>query len=97
MSAATSSLARRIEKTPNVCGGEARIRRTRIPIWGLVEARRLGIPDEELCQRYAPPVTQDDLNAAWAYYDCQPDEIDRAIWENEACLADDWQDDPSFQ
>lgn len=30
---------RSIEKTPGVCGGSACIASTRIPVWGLVEAR----------------------------------------------------------
>ncbi len=36
-----------IEKTPGVCGGEACIVKTRIPIWVLVEARRLGYTDAD--------------------------------------------------
>src|ERR687887_21909 len=31
-----------IDNTPDVLGGEARIVRTRIPVWVLVQARRLG-------------------------------------------------------
>ncbi|NEO64576.1 MAG: DUF433 domain-containing protein, partial [Moorea sp. SIO4G2] len=31
-----------IEKTPGVCGGDARIANTRIPVWVLVQARNLG-------------------------------------------------------
>ena len=29
-----------IEKTPLVCGGDACIAKTRIPVWGLVNSRR---------------------------------------------------------
>ena len=31
-----------IESTPGVCGGEPCIVRTRIPVWVLVQAKRLG-------------------------------------------------------
>ncbi|WP_008311890.1 DUF433 domain-containing protein [Leptolyngbya sp. PCC 6406] len=32
-----------IEKTPGICGGDARIAQIRIPVWVLVQARNLGI------------------------------------------------------
>ena len=32
-----------VESTPGVCGGEPCIVRTRIPIWVLEQARRLGV------------------------------------------------------
>jgi uncharacterized protein (DUF433 family) len=72
-----------IEKTPNVCGGEARIAKTRIPIWVLVEARRLGYNDADLLMSY-PSITAIDLANAWAYADVCSDEIERAIERNEA-------------
>ena len=37
-----------IETNPNVCGGEACILRTRIPVWVLEQARRLGSSEAEL-------------------------------------------------
>ena len=70
-----------IQKTPNVMGGEACIRRTRIAVWGLVEARRLGITDAQLLVDF-PTLSQEDLDAAWAYYAANPEEIERAIREN---------------
>ena len=36
-----------IQKTPGVCGGDACIRQTRIPVWVLVNARRLCISEAE--------------------------------------------------
>ena len=39
-----------IESHPNVCGGEACIARTRIPVWVLEQARRLGTSEAELLQ-----------------------------------------------
>ena len=37
-----------IVKTPGVCGGDARIKGTRITVWGLEEWRRLGWSDVDL-------------------------------------------------
>ncbi len=72
-----------IEKTPGVVGGEACIRRTRIAVWMLVVARRLGMSDERLRNRYQPPLSQADLDAAWQYYRDNSQEIEQAIRENE--------------
>lgn len=71
-----------IEKTPDVCGGDACIRRTRITVWGVVEWRKLGLSDAAIMQ-HIEGVTQADLDAAWEYYAHNRDEIDRAIRENE--------------
>jgi len=72
-----------IEKTPKVCGGEACIANTRIPIWVLVEARRLGYSDVDLLTSY-PTITATDLANAWVYAEAYPDEIEFAIKQNEA-------------
>jgi len=71
-----------IEKTPRVCGGEARIAKTRIPVWILVEARRLGYSDADLLSSY-PTITATDLANAWVYAQAHPDEIELAIERNE--------------
>lgn len=77
-----------IQKTPGVCGGNARIRNTRIPVWTLVSFRKLGTPDSELLESY-PSLIQDDLDLAWSYYSENQEEIDRAIadqdFDNEEC------------
>lgn len=70
-----------IRKTPDVIGGEACIRRSRIAVFMLVEWRQLGRTDAELLTYY-PDLTQADLDAAWAYYAGHRDEIDSAIREN---------------
>jgi uncharacterized protein (DUF433 family) len=72
-----------IRKTPGVCGGEACVRTSRITVWMLVNARRLGIPEQQLLADY-PSLTADDLHAAWDYYVVHPQEIDGAIERNEA-------------
>jgi len=71
-----------IKKTPGVCGGDACIGNTRIPIWVLVGYRRLGCSDAELFKCY-PHLTAADLVNAWAYADAYPEEIETAIRENE--------------
>jgi uncharacterized protein (DUF433 family) len=72
----------RIEKTPGVCGGDARTGNTRIPVWLLVLARQRGTTDDRLLADY-PALTPADLDAAWAYYRDRPVEIEQAIWFND--------------
>jgi len=72
-----------IESQPDVCGGEACIVRTRIPVWLLVQARRLGTSEADLLRAY-PTLRAEDLANAWAYYRAHPEEIERQIQENEA-------------
>jgi len=72
-----------IEKTPKVCGGEACIANTRIPIWVLVEARQLGYGDLDLLTSY-PTITATDLANAWVYAAAHRDEIDLVIEQNES-------------
>jgi len=72
-----------IEKSPGVVGGEARIVRTRIPVWVLENYRRLGWSEAQLLDNY-PTLRAADLVNAWAYADAHPEEISRAIRENEA-------------
>jgi uncharacterized protein (DUF433 family) len=71
-----------IQKTANVCGGDACIRNTRITVWGLVNYRRLGMPDAEILASIVG-LTPADLTAAWDYYEHNREEIDRNIRENE--------------
>lgn len=71
-----------IEKTPGVCGGDARIARTRIPVWLLVRQRQLGISESEILHGYST-LRAEDLNNAWNYYRAHKDEIEAQIAENE--------------
>ncbi|MBW4625028.1 MAG: DUF433 domain-containing protein [Brasilonema octagenarum HA4186-MV1] len=77
-----STGAKGISKTPGVCGGEACIAGTRIAVWLLVEARRIGISEAQLLQDY-PHITAADLVNAWAYADAHPEEIEAVIHANE--------------
>jgi uncharacterized protein (DUF433 family) len=72
-----------IEVTPGVCGGDARIAGTRIPVWSLVSARRLGATDSQILSEY-PALGPGDLANAWAYAESHADEVERLIRENEA-------------
>src|SRR5213593_1705921 len=71
-----------IDSNPNVCGGEVCIVRTRIPVWLLEQARRLGTSEAELLRAY-PTLRAEDLANAWAYVRSHRDEIDQQIRENE--------------
>ena len=75
--------ARGISATPGICGGNARITGTRIPVSLLVQARRLGASDEELLGSY-PRLQAGDLINAWAYAKTHRDEINQQIRDNEA-------------
>jgi uncharacterized protein (DUF433 family) len=72
-----------IDTRPDVSGGEACIVRTRIPVWLLEQARRLGTGDAGLLRSY-PSLRVSDLANAWEYVRTHPEEIDRQILENEA-------------
>lgn len=72
-----------IDSVAGVCGGEACIVRTRIPVWLLVRARQCGTNEAELLRCY-PALRAEDIVEAWAYYRSHKDEIDRQIAENEA-------------
>lgn len=72
-----------IESRPDVCGGEACIVRTRIPVWLLVQARRLGASDIDILRSY-PTLRVEDLANAWAYARSHADEIDQQVRDNEA-------------
>ena len=71
-----------IEHTSNVIGGEAHIARTRIPVWLLVQARRLGSSEADILRSY-PTLRAIDLANAWAYARVHVDEIEHDILENE--------------
>jgi uncharacterized protein (DUF433 family) len=71
-----------IEKTAGVCGGSARIRKTRFTVWGLVQAHQMGLTDQRILEHH-PDLTQQDLEAAWTYYQKHPQEIDEDIRRNE--------------
>ena len=72
-----------IESQPDVCGGEPCIVRTRIPVWALEQARRLGTSEADLLRSY-PTLRAEDIATAWAYARSHRKEIDSDIRANEA-------------
>jgi uncharacterized protein (DUF433 family) len=72
-----------ISKTSDLMGGEACIRDTRIPVWLLVSYSRMGLSEAKILDNY-PTLTATDLVNAWGYASANPDEIDRAIEQQEA-------------
>jgi uncharacterized protein (DUF433 family) len=70
-------------KRPDIQGGDACVRETRIPVWVIVNYRRLGAADADILQAY-PTLNQADLDAAFEYAASHANEIDEAIRENEA-------------
>ena len=72
-----------IESNPEVCGGEPCVVRTRIPVWLLEQARRLGATDAALLQSY-PTLRAADLALAWAHVRSHRAEIEEAIRVNKA-------------
>ncbi len=71
-----------IESTPGIVGGDPCVVGTRIPVWTLVQYRKLGASDVQLLQMY-PTLSAEDLANAWSYYDSHQAEIAQQIYENE--------------
>jgi uncharacterized protein (DUF433 family) len=71
-----------VVKSPGVCGGDARIAGTRIPVWQLIEARDLGVRDAQPLVDF-PRLTVRNLVDAWTYAEDHPDEVAAAILDNE--------------
>src|SRR4051794_30142926 len=71
-----------VESNPGVCGGEPCIIRTRIPVWMLEQARRLGSSEADLLRAY-PTLRAADLVNAWNYVRDRRDDIEQQIRDNE--------------
>lgn len=71
-----------IESRPGVCGGEACIAGTRIPVWILEKARQIGTSEAELLRAF-PTLRREDLAHAWAYVSSHKQGIKRDIKRNE--------------
>jgi uncharacterized protein (DUF433 family) len=72
-----------IDVIDGVCGGQACIARTRVPVWTLEQARRLGASEVDLLRSY-PGLRAEDLANAWAYVRAHRGEVDEQIRVNEA-------------
>ena len=74
-----------IESKLDVMGGVPCITRTRIPVWLLEQARRLGTTEADLLRDY-PTLTVHDVANAWNFVRSHRAEIDAQIDSNERCL-----------
>jgi uncharacterized protein (DUF433 family) len=80
-----------------ICGGSATIVRTRIPVWTLEQARRLGTSEAEILRSY-PSLRAGDLASAWAYVrgHCEESSARSSrtrrpeLWVSEAAAGDPW-------
>jgi uncharacterized protein (DUF433 family) len=64
-----------------VCGGSARVIRTRIPVWLLESYHRSGSSDAQLLSA-DPSLTAEDLASAWHYARSHRNEMDCEIAAN---------------
>lgn len=71
-----------IVSTPDVCGGDLRIVRTRVPVWSIERMRQLGGTAPVILENY-PSLRAVHLTQAWAYAEAHRDEVEQAIRENE--------------
>jgi uncharacterized protein (DUF433 family) len=72
-----------IESTPGLCGGAPRIAGTRIAVWTLEQARRLGASEADLLRDH-PELRAADLVSAWTYVAAHRDEVEAQLRANEA-------------
>lgn len=71
-----------ISRTPGVVGGRARIHNTRIPVWSIVEAKKMGLSDERIMSMF-PSVSLNDIENALHYYAHHRSEIESDIADQE--------------
>lgn len=72
-----------VESREGVCGGEACITRTRIPVWVLERMRRHGVSESDILRSY-PTLGAEDLVNAWSYVRSHREEIESQIEQNES-------------
>jgi uncharacterized protein (DUF433 family) len=72
-----------VDVIDDVCGGEPVIVRTRIPVWLLEHARRLGSSEADLLRSY-PALRAEDLANAWAHVRSHQEQISAQIRDHEA-------------
>ena len=75
-----------IRHTPGVCGGRARIRDTRIPVWTIVEAKNAGASDLDILSDF-PSLTAEDITNALRYYQGHQAEIEQDLKQQEQTAA----------
>jgi len=73
----------KIRSTPEIHGGAACIRNTRIMVWLLEAYRQDGLSNAELLDAY-PTLTAEDLKNAWEYVKQHKEEINERIRKHDA-------------
>lgn len=68
----------KVEHMSGVCGGQACLTGTRIPIYILEQYRRLGASDDQMLDVF-PNLSAQDVAAAWEYVGQHREEIDAQI------------------
>lgn len=77
-----------IVKSPQVCGGAARLAQTRLTVHSLIGQIKSGATIEELLEGYAHlPLTRAQVHAALAYYYDHQTEIDALLGEESQLLG----------
>jgi uncharacterized protein (DUF433 family) len=71
-----------IESTAGVCGGDARIAGTQIPVWTVEHYRRLGLTEAQILGAF-PALRATDLVNAWSFVAGHLEEVNHQIRENE--------------
>jgi uncharacterized protein (DUF433 family) len=71
-----------VRKSEGICGGRARIRNTRIPVWLLVRLEEAGTPQDEILASY-PELTPSDLEAAREWAREWPEEVRKDIQDQD--------------
>jgi len=85
-------ISKTVRKTAGVCGGHARVRNTRIPVWALISLAQQGMGEDELLKDF-PGLTHFDLLVAQSYYQANTIEIDNLITSHHS--DEDWGVEPS--
>ncbi len=76
-----TSVSQGVVSIPGVCGGDACIEHTRMPVWLLYRLRQLGATEPEILEQY-PDLTPHDLECAWEYVASHQVEIEQAVQRN---------------
>lgn len=75
-------MGRKIVRTPGVCGGQARIDNTRVPVWLLKLHWDAGQDNVEIVETF-PTIWWEDIDAAKAYEREHPEEIAEDLRQNQ--------------
>lgn len=71
-----------VQRTPGVCGGDACVRNTRVPVWAVIQMLQMGRTKAEVLADL-PSMIEPDLDVVWAYYRSHLAEIEANIAEND--------------